>query len=261
VTKQPPGVPIAPEHDRAYARMEASLLAFWAGLACSSSGACVVRVEGIAAAVFPAAVEREVFNNAVAPRRAPLEGSALAALAALYRDHGIARWQLWVHEDEPEQARRTQAAGMVVDTSTLGMAMPLTREAIDRWPRGALDLVPSPAPEELRELFPSAERILPQLHDAGAHLHLARCEGEPACCTAAFDHAGDCTIQMVGTVERFRRRGLAASLVRHALRLARERGCISASLQATPMAEGVYGSVGFRPLGRYVEWQHRGAAM
>jgi GNAT superfamily N-acetyltransferase len=66
---------------------------------------------------------------------------------------------------------------------------------------------------------------------------------------------------MVGTVERFRRRGLAAALVRHALRRARERGCTSASLQATPMAEGVYGSVGFRPLGRYVEWQHRGAAM
>ena len=66
---------------------------------------------------------------------------------------------------------------------------------------------------------------------------------------------------MVGTVERFRRRGLATALVRHALRQAWERGCTSASLQATPMAEGVYTAVGFRPLGRYVEWQHRGAAM
>jgi GNAT superfamily N-acetyltransferase len=239
--------------------MDASLLAFWAGLARSSSGARVVRVEGIAAAVFPAPVEREVFNNAVAPRWRPLEGPALAALAALYRDNGIGRWQLWVHEDEPAQSRRAQAAGLVVDTSTLGMAMPLTREAIERWPREALDLVPDPAPEELREFFPSADRILPQLHVAGAHLYVARCEGEPACCTAAFDHAGDCTIQMVGTVDRFRRRGLATALVRHALRRAGERGCTSASLQATPMAEGIYTAVGFRPLGRYVEWQHRGA--
>jgi GNAT superfamily N-acetyltransferase len=221
----------------------------------------VVHVEGIAAAVFPAPIEREVFNNAVAPRRTPLEESVLAALAVLYRDHGITRWQLWVHEDDPEQGRRAEAAGLVLDTSTLSMGMPLSREAIERWPSEALDLVPSPAPEELRDLFPSAERILPQLHGAGAHLYLARCAGEPACCTAAFDYAGDCTIQMVGTVERFRRRGLATALVRHALRRAWERGCTSASLQSTPRAEGVYASVGFRPLGRYVEWQHRSAAM
>ena len=247
-------------HDRAYARMEASLLAFWTGLARSSPGARVVHVGGIAAAVFPAPGEREVFNNAIAPRRTPLAESALAALAALYRAQGIEQWQLWVHEEEHEPARRAAAAGLVVDTSTLGMSMPLTSVTTDQRAVGTLDLVPSPAPAELSEFFDNAERLLSQLHAAGAHVYLARCEGQPACCTAAFDHAGDCSIQMVGTVERFRRRGLATALVRHAVGQAWERGCASASLQSTPMAEGVYAAVGFRPLGRYVEWQHRGGA-
>src|SRR5579885_2622999 len=116
----------------AYARMEASLLAFWVGLARSSPGARVVRVGGIAAAVFPTPGEREVFNNAVAPRWEPLEGSALAALSALYREHGIETWQVWVHEDEREQARNAEVAGLVVDTSTLGMSMPLSGEVLGR---------------------------------------------------------------------------------------------------------------------------------
>jgi GNAT superfamily N-acetyltransferase len=240
--------------------MEASLLAFWAGLARSSPGASVVRVEGIAVAVFPAPGEREVFNNAVAPRWTPLAGSALAALTALYRAEGIELWQLWVHEEEHELARRAEAAGLVVDTSTLAMSMPLTHLASGREVEQALDLVHSPAPADLRELIGNAERFLPLLRAAGAHVYLARCEGEPACCAAAFDHAGDCSIQMVVTVERFRRRGLATALVGHALRQARERGCISSSLQSTPMAEGMYAALGFRPLGRYVEWQHRGGA-
>lgn len=114
---------------------------------------------------------------------------------------------------------------------------------------------------QLRELFDNAERLLSQLRAAEAHLYLARCEGEPACSAVTFDHAGDCSLQMIETVERFHRRGLATALVRHALRQAQERGAASASLQATPMAESLYAAVGSRTLGRYVEWQYRSAAM
>jgi predicted GNAT family acetyltransferase len=35
---------------------------------------------------------------------------------------------------------------------------------------------------------------------------------------------------------------------------ARERGCLTASLQSTPMAERVYGRVGFRDLGLWQEY-------
>jgi hypothetical protein len=36
--------------------------------------------------------------------------------------------------------------------------------------------------------------------------------------------------------------------------LTRARGCQTASLQATPMAERVYSAVGFRNLGRFLEY-------
>jgi len=70
----------------------------------------------------------------------------------------------------------------------------------------------------------------------------------------AFDHHGDCGIYNVGTLEPFRRRGLATALTAVLLRDAVARGCLTASIQATPMAEGVYASLGFRDLGRYLEY-------
>jgi hypothetical protein len=40
----------------------------------------------------------------------------------------------------------------------------------------------------------------------------------------------------------------------HAVMAARERGCTTASLQSTAMAEGVYARVGFRDLGPWEEY-------
>lgn len=70
----------------------------------------------------------------------------------------------------------------------------------------------------------------------------------------AFDHDRDCGIYMVGTVPAARRRGLATALSSLAVAEARARGCITASLQATEMAVGVYARVGFRDLGRFEEY-------
>ncbi len=70
----------------------------------------------------------------------------------------------------------------------------------------------------------------------------------------AFDHNGDCGIYMVGTVPSARRPGLATALSALAVAEAGARGCTTVSLQATAMAEGVYGRVGFRDLGRFDEY-------
>jgi GNAT superfamily N-acetyltransferase len=56
------------------------------------------------------------------------------------------------------------------------------------------------------------------------------------------------------TVPAAPRRGLATALSAHAVAAARERGCTTASLQSTAMAEGVYAGVGFRDLGRFDEY-------
>jgi ribosomal protein S18 acetylase RimI-like enzyme len=78
--------------------------------------------------------------------------------------------------------------------------------------------------------------------------------GEDAAMLMAFDHDGDCGIYMVGTRPAARRQGLATALSAHAIKQARERGCMTVSLQSTEMAESVYARVGFRDLGRFDEY-------
>jgi predicted GNAT family acetyltransferase len=58
----------------------------------------------------------------------------------------------------------------------------------------------------------------------------------------------------VGTLEYARGRGLGKALTTLLAHDALACGCRTASLQSTPMAEGVYASVGFRDLGRILEY-------
>jgi predicted GNAT family acetyltransferase len=65
---------------------------------------------------------------------------------------------------------------------------------------------------------------------------------------------GDCGVFNVSTVEHARRRGLGTDLTARLLHDARERGCSTASLQSTAMAERVYAAVGFHDLGTILEY-------
>jgi ribosomal protein S18 acetylase RimI-like enzyme len=76
----------------------------------------------------------------------------------------------------------------------------------------------------------------------------------------AFDLGSDCGIYNVGTLERARRRGLGTALTVTHLDAASDRGCETASLQSTPMAETVYTAVGFRDLGRILEYEPAASA-
>ena len=70
----------------------------------------------------------------------------------------------------------------------------------------------------------------------------------------AFDHGSDCGIYNVTTMEHARRRGLGTALTVAHLHNALARGCQTASLQSTEMAEGIYAAVGLRDLGRILEY-------
>jgi predicted GNAT family acetyltransferase len=70
----------------------------------------------------------------------------------------------------------------------------------------------------------------------------------------AFDLDGDCGIYNVGTLKRARRRGLGTALTALHVHDALARGCETASVQSTEMAERVYAAVGFRDLGRFLEY-------
>jgi GNAT superfamily N-acetyltransferase len=71
---------------------------------------------------------------------------------------------------------------------------------------------------------------------------------------AALDFRGDRGIYNVVTLEHFRRRGLGTALTARLVHDAFESGFQSASLQSTPIAERVYAAVGFRDLGRILEY-------
>jgi predicted GNAT family acetyltransferase len=69
-----------------------------------------------------------------------------------------------------------------------------------------------------------------------------------------FAGEGDYGIYNVSTLEHARRRGLATALTARLAHDAAARGYLTATLQSTEMAERVYASVGFRDLGRILEF-------
>jgi len=140
--------------------------------------------------------------------------------------------------------------GYTLDTTTRAMGMSLDDIHL---PHPELDLRPLDWSDYLRA-FDLPSGLLANGNRNVLQVTVAWIDGEPVSSALTFDFAGDCGLYNVGTLEHARRRGLATSLTAHVLYEARARGCASASLQSTLMAEGVYASVGFRDFGRFLEY-------
>jgi ribosomal protein S18 acetylase RimI-like enzyme len=166
----------------------------------------------------------------------------------------VERYAAWVHESDEGMLSDLRSRGFRFDTSTRGMGM-------------SLDDVPAPLPEIRIEPVEDWGEYLAYLHAVGvpaglladtdpkAYLVLAaRIDGENVATAIAFDHDGDCGIFNMSTLPEARRRGIGTALTARHLREAAARGCSTATLQATEMAEGIYASVGFRDLGRFLEY-------
>jgi GNAT superfamily N-acetyltransferase len=228
-----------------YRRGVATLLASWEAYAAGSAGAALNAPDGVTAAVFPAEPERGIYNNALL-----FDGSAIDALEELYGAAGIERFATWVHESDAPLAAELERRGYVLDMTTRAMGMSLDDLG---GPRPQLDLAQSDWGAYLR-LFDLPPDLLSDDVGARFHLRVARLEGVSVAASLAFDFNGDCGIYNVGTIDSARRRGLGSAVTALALHEARDRGCTTASLQATPMAERLYAALGFRDLGRYLEY-------
>ena len=235
-----------------YERQARTLVASWGLYATASAGAHVVEEEGATVCTFPAEPERAVYNNALLRRGldAAEAGAALDAVERRYRAASIDRYAVWAHDSQPVPIAELERRGYRLDTSTRAMAMSLGDLRV---PRPELDLAEASFAEHLR-LIGVPEGLLSGLDARAFHVLVARWERRPAATGIAFDHEGDCGVFNLGTVPRARRRGLGTRLTALHLHLARDRGCETASLQSTEMAERVYASIGFRDLGRYVEY-------
>jgi hypothetical protein len=96
--------------------------------------------------------------------------------------------------------------------------------------------------------------LLSELDPAVFHVLVGRHHGENVVTGIAFDFHADCGIYNIGTLELARRPGLATALTLTHLHDALARGCQTASLQSTSMAERLYTTVGLRDLGQLLEY-------
>jgi hypothetical protein len=235
-----------------YLRDTATLVASWQEYARVTANASFVTAPGVAIAVFPSEPERSIYNNALLDR--DLDAServdAIETIETTYRDAGVSRFAAWVHEsDRPMRSDLERSGYTVVDSSR---AMGMTLDDI-RLPRPEVDIARADWSEHARvgELPPG---LLADGEQIAFHILVARLEGENVATGISFDLADDCGIYNVGTLEYARRRGLGTAITLAHLYDARDRGCSTASLQSTPMAERVYASTGFRDLGLFLEY-------
>ena len=238
-----------------YLRGRDTLLASWEAYARGAVGAAVKRLPGLTAAVFPHEPERAVYNNALLDHDldAGERADALDAMEAVYAVVGVSNFAAWVHESDPAMRAELERRGYTLDTTTRAMGMALDEIAV---PRPQIDLGPARWPEYLRmEGLPPD--FLATADHAAFHLLAARIDGEMVAAALAYDFAGDSGIYNVGTVEKARRRGLGTALTAAQVYDACDRGGRTASLQSTQMAERVYAAVGFRDLGRILEYALR----
>jgi hypothetical protein len=202
--------------------------------------------------VFPTEPERAVYNNALLqPKLTPaVRANGLDAMEAVYAAAGVTRFAAWVHETDQGMRAELQRRGYALDTSTRAMGM--TLDDI-RLPRPDIELGPPNWSEYLR-IIGVPPGFLSGADQAAFHILVARLGGVNVATAMAFDLAGDCGIFNVTTLERARGRGLGTALTGLHLHGARARGCQTASLQSTGMAERIYATVGFRDLGRILEY-------
>jgi GNAT superfamily N-acetyltransferase len=235
-----------------YLRGIATLVASWEAYARGATGAAVQRAPGVVSAVFPYEPERGVYNNALLERglAAADRANALAAMETAYAAAEIRRFAAWVHESDAAMRGDLERRGYTVDASTRAMGMAL---GDIRLPRPEIELGSLDWCEYLRR-FGLPPGLLGGADLSAFRLVIARLGSEDVAAALAFDHDGDCGIYNVETLERARRRGLGTALSALQLHDALARGCQTASLQSTPMAERVYLAVGFRDLGRILEY-------
>jgi ribosomal protein S18 acetylase RimI-like enzyme len=243
---------IARSHAELYDRGAATLLASWGQYARAAAGAALERLPGVTVAVFPEEPQRGFFNNALLERGlgAVARATALEAMEAAYAAAGVSRFAAWVHESDEAMRDGLERRGYVLDASTRAMGMSLDAIPV---PRPDIELGPPDWRECVRILDVSPDLFGPP-DEIAFEVLIAVVDGESVATAMAYDHHGDCGIYNVTTLEHARRRGLGSALTALHLHDAAARGCRTASLQSTPIAERVYASVGFRDLGRFLEY-------
>jgi GNAT superfamily N-acetyltransferase len=221
----------------------------------------LLRRDGVLASLTPAAPERSLFNSVLYERPEAL-AAEIDDLKEAYDSHGIQAWTVWVPDEDRASAALLEARGHELDAAPRAMAMRLE------------ELGPEPAPPAGVEVRPGDPSVAAKLNDRaygygsdGFRAALAAPttiqwtaaydDGEAVGCLGGIDSGEDCVITGVATPAEHRGRGIASWLLWRALAGARERGRLTASLQATKAGAPLYERLGFLDLGFIEMWELR----
>jgi GNAT superfamily N-acetyltransferase len=179
---------------------------------------------------------------------------------AVYDAAGVEKWGVWIDSADVAAGKRLEAAGLVLDSVPVLMGAEL--DALD------LQEAPETRPVDLRALGAindraygyddgRLERTLAALPPGAVDPHALYVDGEPVAVTFVLDVGEDADVEWVATLSHARRRGLASSVLRGALKQALRRGLTSTTLRASAMGAPVYERLGYRTLGHMHLWEMR----
>jgi len=241
-----------------------SRLAFHRLLATGSPRARTIELLGVQALAVPIRPRLPIVNCVFAYDHVSSLEAALPELCDVYAELGVAAWGVWVLDRGDSAAELLVAAGFDAHTTGRRMAGYIRPENIE--PQLELELVAEPTWRLLGECSDRAYGLPEEaglaaafagISDPAAHVYAAKSDGRIVAALVAREALGDCYLSFVATLPEFRGLGIGGELVRHALRLALERGCTSASGESTPGALSLYQRVGARDLGGLRLWVRR----
>ena len=225
----------------------------------------VLKLDGVTAAITPAAPERSVLNGVVVEDFAKLPDQ-LDTIAADYEAAGVRAWTVWVPEHETATRELLASRGHKLDATPAAMLLDVAELREPRagalepgdcstdWDIEAAGSVNDAAYGDTSGLFARALGGLPSGH---AHMYLARSDGRAASFVVVHDDGSNCEFWIAATIPEARGRGLVSGLLHRALVDARERGCTTSTTQATKMGEPVYERLGYRKFGTIEMWERR----
>jgi GNAT superfamily N-acetyltransferase len=109
----------------------------------------------------------------------------------------------------------------------------------------------SPEESEAYRLLFDSPRLL---GGPGMSAFIASVDGEDAAIAMSIAVEGAATVGWVGTIERFRRRGLGDLVTRAATNAAFDVGARLVTLQASPLGEPVYAAMGYETISAETIW-------
>lgn len=231
-----------------------TLVASWRALARLSPGAYVGHTASTVLGLFP---HWTPLNNAIVlgTPTAHRVASAFRDTARVYLRAGVAEWALWLPSpattfDGPDVV--AELPGLRRDTTTLVMSADLPHglrlhEHVARTSVASATAAAGERPVPSGELEP-ADPV------PGLSAWVMVVDGVAVAGAWSYLRGIDCGIYAVGTLPRWRRRGLARALMEHVLADAARRGATTATLQSSVMGRPLYSALGFRAVGRYEEW-------